>query len=120
MTTKSAIMTILAAAAVANAYYGDCTEYNPCDIYAQDGTYLGNTGNKYDPNSINNPYGKYGSQYSPNSVRNPYGQYGSQYSTQSPNNPYTTHRPTVYDRTGRKVGTLRLRQEYDYSDGYSY
>lgn len=59
------------------------------DIYANDGTYLGNTSNnQFDPNSINNPYGQYGSQYSPKSIRNPYGQYGSQYSPTSPNNPY--------------------------------
>jgi hypothetical protein len=58
-------------------------------LYARDGTYLGNvTNNPYDPNSISNPYGKYGSQYSPDSINNPYGVYGSPYSSQSPNNIY--------------------------------
>jgi hypothetical protein len=59
------------------------------DIYANDGTYLGNTNNEYDSNSINNPYGKYGSEYSSNSINNPYGKYGSEYSSTSPNNKYS-------------------------------
>lgn len=59
------------------------------NLYANDGTYLGNTGSKFDVNSVNNPYGKYGSPYSPDSITNPYGQYGSKYSITSPNNPYS-------------------------------
>jgi hypothetical protein len=58
-------------------------------IYAPDGTYLGNLNtNRYDPNSVSNPYGQYGSPYSPNSINNHYGQYGSPYSPQSVRNPY--------------------------------
>lgn len=58
-------------------------------LYARDGTYLGNvTNNPYDPNSINNPYGRYGSPYSSDSIHNPYGKYGSPYSSQSPDNIY--------------------------------
>ena len=59
------------------------------DLYANDGSYLGNTSsNMYDSNSINNPYGQYGSQYSQASIRNSYGSYGSQYSSTSPNNSF--------------------------------
>lgn len=57
-------------------------------VIAPNGQYLGNlNNNRYDPNSIANPYGQYGSRYSPNSVNNPYSQYGNPY---SPNysNPY--------------------------------
>ncbi len=51
-------------------------------------TYRGQLGgNPYDPNSINNPYGRYGNPYSPDSIRNPYGA-GNPYSPTSPNNPY--------------------------------
>lgn len=58
-------------------------------LYARDGKYLGNvTSNRYDPNSINNPYGQYGSKYSPDSINNPYGEYGSAYSSKSPDNIY--------------------------------
>lgn len=64
-------------------------------LVSPDGQYLGTLGSRYDPNSINNPYGQYGSQYSPNSVNNPYGQYGSPYSNQSPHNPYATQQPRV-------------------------
>ena len=45
--------------------------------------------NRYDPNSVANPYGRYGSQYSPDSINNPYGA-GSPYRQDSPNNPYGT------------------------------
>lgn len=58
-------------------------------LYARDGTYLGNvTTNPYDPNSINNPYGRYGSEYSRDSIHNQFGVYGSPYSSQSPNSMY--------------------------------
>ena len=58
-------------------------------IYSQDGRYLGNlNANRYDPNSVANPYGRYGSRYSPDSINNPYGRYGSRYSPDSANNPY--------------------------------
>gem|GEM_PF-6204034 len=57
-------------------------------IYANDGSYRGHMGSQYDPESINNPYGKYGSQYSAESIKNQYGQYGSQYSQKSFTNQY--------------------------------
>ena len=58
-------------------------------IYAPNGQFLGNlNNNRYDPNSVANPYGQYGSRYSPDSINNPYGQYGSRYSPNSVRNPY--------------------------------
>jgi hypothetical protein len=42
-------------------------------IIDQQGNYRGNlNGNRYDPNSISNPYGRYGSEYSSESINNPY------------------------------------------------
>ena len=72
-------------------------------IYAPDGTYLGNlNANPYDPNSVNNPYGRYGSPYAPYSIKNPYGIYGSPYSPLSPNNPYAVGGPIVpFDLPGQ-------------------
>jgi hypothetical protein len=69
-------------------------------IYADDGTYLGRlNSNRYDPESVANPYARYGSPYSSESVNNPYGRYGSVYSELSPTNPYTSTPPvTVYDK----------------------
>jgi hypothetical protein len=68
-------------------------------IYAKDGTYLGRlNANRYDSESVANPYGKYGSQYSSSSINNPYSTYGSPYSAQSATNPYTSTPPIViYD-----------------------
>ncbi len=73
------------------------TGVNAASLYAPDGTYLGEyNSNRYDPNSISNPYGRYGSQYAPNSINNPYGRYGSRYSQQSPNNPYVLPQQPFY------------------------
>lgn len=61
---------------------------NSPKIYAPDGTYLGNlNSNRYDPNSISNPYGRYGSKFSADSVNNEFGRYGNPYSSQY-SNPY--------------------------------
>ncbi len=86
------LLTLICQAAHANQVY---------DIYANNGVYLGNTGSRYDMNSINNPYGKYGSQYSPSSIHNNYGQYGSQYSPTSPSNQYV--QPPIFVPQGQYV-----------------
>jgi hypothetical protein len=53
-------------------------------LYSRDGQYLGKvSNNKFDSESISNPYGKYGSKYSSTSINNNYSKYGSDYSTQS-------------------------------------
>jgi len=65
------------------------------------GKYLGTlSNNRFDPNSVSNPYGQYGSKYSPDSINNPYGQYGSKYSPDSPNNPYATSPPVIISPGG--------------------
>ena len=66
-------------------------------IYSQDGVYLGKlSSNRYDPESVNNPYGQYGNKYSPYSINNKYGQYGSRYSNESIHNPYAIEAPVIY------------------------
>ena len=60
------------------------------------GKYLGSlNANPYDPESVNNPHGRYGSRYSQDSINNPFGQYGSPYSSDSANNPYATNPPVI-------------------------
>ncbi len=59
--------------------------------------------NQYDPDSLNNPFGRYGSRFSPespnnsfgagnrfnpDSLSNPYGRYGNQFSPDSPYNKF--------------------------------
>lgn len=69
----------------------------PVLVDRQTGKYLGNlNANKYDQNSVNNPYGRYGSKYSPDSINNRYGNYGSAYSPNSANNQYATNPPAIY------------------------
>jgi hypothetical protein len=73
-----------------NNPYGAGNPYKNKNIklYDQEGNFRGNlNNNKYDINSISNPYGKYGSKYSQESINNPYGA-GNQYNESSPNNPY--------------------------------
>lgn len=69
------------------------------------GKYLGNlNSNRFDPDSISNPFGRYGSPYSPDSVNNPYGQYGSPYSPYSARNPYATQAPSIVTSQGKYLG----------------
>lgn len=69
-----------------SAYAGYC---QTPEIYGPDGTYLGNlSSNIYDPNSINNPWGRYGNPNSADSIWNPWGQYGNPNSPKSPWNPW--------------------------------
>lgn len=67
-------------------------------IVSPDGHYLGrlNT-NRFDPNSVANPFGRYGSRFSPDSVNNPFGKYGSPFSPYSATNPYASHPPFLID-----------------------
>ena len=59
-------------------------------LYNSDSEFRGNlNGNKYDSDSVSNPYGRYGSKYSSDSINNPYGA-GSKYKNDSPNNQYGT------------------------------
>jgi hypothetical protein len=44
--------------------------------------------------------------HNPNSVNNPYGRYGSPYSNESANNPYATNAPKIYDQQGNYHGRL--------------
>src|SRR5262249_38091118 len=86
---------------------------NGVSIYGQDGKYLGElNNNRYDPNSISNPYGQYGSKYSVDSVNNRYGQYGSPYSDLSIRNPYTMQAPTLIEHDGTYLGRLS-NNKYD-------
>ena len=66
-------------------------------LIAPNGQYLGRlNGNRFDPDSVANPYGRFGNPYSPDSVNNPYGRYGNPYSPDSVTNPYGTGGARVY------------------------
>jgi hypothetical protein len=85
-------------------------------IYAQDGTYLGRlNSNRYDSESVANPYGRYGSRYSSTSINNPYSTYGSPYSSQSATNPYTSTPPVVrYTQPSNSYYTVPVRTQPSY------
>lgn len=78
----TALLLALAIEAHAWNQYGAAPRYgnpygndsNSAKLYAPSGDYLGNLNdNRWDQNSISNPYGRYGSRYSPDSIKNPYG-----------------------------------------------
>ena len=80
----AAAFALVTPAAVADSRTGK----NSPKIYAPDGKYLGNlNSNKFDPDSISNPFGRYGNKFSPDSVNNKFGRYGNPYSPQY-SNPY--------------------------------
>jgi hypothetical protein len=67
------------------------------DIIASDETYLGKISfDKFEQNSIANPYGDFGSKYSELCIFNSYGVYGSRYSDLSPFNPYSQNPPKIF------------------------
>ena len=96
---------VLAIACLATAtLFGQSPELRSND---SDNKFLGTlNSNRYDPNSIANPYGRYGSKYSPDSVNNPYGRYGSKYSSYSATNPYATSAPKVVSPAGNYLGNF--------------
>ncbi len=61
--------------------------------------------NRYDPDSLANPYGA-GSPYKSDGLMNPYSQYGSPYSSKSWRNSYATDTPQLYDSDGNYRGKL--------------
>jgi len=92
MKTTHAALLAIAIVAMGNALNAQ-TPY----IVSQSGQYLGNlSANRFDPNSVSNPYGQYGSRYSPTSINNPYSVYGSAYSPQGVRNPYAVSAPVIY------------------------
>jgi len=63
-------------------------------IIAPNGQYLGNlNANRFDPNSVANPFGRYGSRFSPDSINNPFSRWGSQFSPDGVRNPFATGGP---------------------------
>ncbi|MGB4704887.1 MAG: hypothetical protein WBI18_07440 [Candidatus Saccharicenans sp.] len=70
--------------------------------------YLGRlSSNRYDPESVSNPFGKFGSIYG-NTINNPYSEYGSPYSSKSVNNPYASgeNSPFLIAEDGKYLGRL--------------
>lgn len=77
-------------------------------IQAGDGSFLGSLRpNRYDQDSIFNPYGPYGSRYSQTCIFNRYGQYGGRYSRLSPFNPHTSTPPQIY-HGGKAIAYLTV------------
>src|SRR5262249_24955460 len=76
-------------------------------VFAQQDQYLGKLSrNRYDAESVSNPYASYGSPYSPTSVNNQFGVYGSPSSPLSVTNPYTVSAPRLYASDGTYLGRL--------------
>jgi len=89
MKTIALILTLVSVAASADS---------PILVDRKTGKYLGRlSSDRYDPDSVNNPYGKYGNRYSNDSINNPYGKYGNRYSNDSINNPYGSNPPLIID-----------------------
>lgn len=89
---QSCIIIALAAVLMATNVRAEAPEI----VDGRTGKYLGNlSANRWDPNSVNNPYGRYGNNMSPDSINNSWGQYGSRYSNDSVNNPWATNPPRI-------------------------
>jgi hypothetical protein len=83
-------MKTLVALALSLSLAGAAVAGSPILVGPQ-GQYLGTwNANRFDPNSVANPYGRYGSRFSPDSVNNPFSRWGSRFSPDSVTNPYAT------------------------------
>jgi len=79
-------------------------------LMAADGKVLGNVDkNRYDTDSITNPYGPYGNPYSADSLFNDYGPYGNPYSALSPYNEFS-RTPPFFVRDGKTIAYLTVNQ----------
>lgn len=74
-----------------------CDDIYGASVVAQDdeNTFLGVIGDKYESNSVFNPYGDYGSKYSSTSIWNDYADYGSKFSQYSATNKFSTSPPMI-------------------------
>lgn len=78
----SVLMLLVSVSAFADGRYGNRYggDQDSIKIYSPDGEYMGNLNdNRYDSNSVSNPYGQYGSRYALDGINNPYGRYGNRY-----------------------------------------
>lgn len=92
----------------------------PLYLYSNDGrTFLGKlTTDKYDSESISNPYGNYGSKYSDTSIFYKYGDYGSNYGEESVFYKYASEPPIIVDSNGKFIAYLTANEYND--DGVTY
>jgi hypothetical protein len=74
------------------------------------GVFLGNVNrNKFDADSLVNPYSQYVSPYSAESIFNKFSQYGSPYGTESPYNKFSTT-PPMFVKNGEALGYVTVNQ----------
>jgi hypothetical protein len=91
--------------------YSPSPVFAPTPLYTPRSTLGSYSANRYDPDSLSNPYGA-GSPYKADGLMNPYSQYGSRYSNKSWTNPYATDAPKIYSEDGTYHGRLSTNK-YD-------
>ena len=104
-------VTLITLLVFASTLYGQTRYGLKYDLYAQDGTYLGHTGNRFEPGSVYNRFGEFGSRYSTTSIWNKRGPHGSRYSPLSWRNPRSLQSPIItqnYTYFGRLGGNQLL------------
>lgn len=103
-----ALVCLLLACFSNSVYALDFADLEGASIVAQDGQFLGIVStDKYDSDSINNPYGSYGSEYSSTSIFNDYSRYGSKYSSLSAFNSIASKPPMIY-KDGKFIAYLTI------------
>jgi hypothetical protein len=76
-------------------------------LHPKTGQFLGNvSSDRYDDNSICNPYGTYGSRYESISILNQYGDYGSRYSDYSAYNSRANYPPLIYLANNKPLAVI--------------
>ncbi len=82
-------------------------------LHPKTGQFLGNvSSDRYDRDSICNPYGTYGSQYQRISIWNQYGDYGSPYSNYSAYNSRANNPPLIYLANGQPLAVISTSENW--------
>ncbi|MBD2299879.1 hypothetical protein [Nostoc sp. FACHB-190] len=83
-------------------------------MHPRTGQFLGNvSSDRFDDQSICNPYGTYGSKYQEMSLWNKYGDYGSPYSNVSAYNSRAQYPPILYLKNGQALAVVSVSSKWE-------
>jgi hypothetical protein len=99
---------LLAAAVLALASLSRAVELKNARIVAADGQFLGMISDRFQEDSVLNPFGAFGNPHEPKSIWNQFGKYGSQFEDTSAFNPHANKPPHVFIKGDREPYALTV------------
>jgi hypothetical protein len=99
---------LLAAAVLVLASLARAVELKNARIVAADGQFLGMVTDKFQEDSVLNPFGAFGNPHEAKSIWNPFGKFGSQFEDTSAFNPRASKPPRIYIKGEREPYLLTI------------